>query len=139
MLRTCDVREIQHIDGSGLAACIALTRAQGSSGRWHMAGDNAVYEPNDALWRDDASLAELAQLLADDRDPMELARIPATSPLIPALRRAIKGKGLLSVRASTPSPYITLSAAWCDPDHVFHHAADRIFDARGERRQNMAV
>lgn len=119
MLRTCEVREIQHIDGSGLAACIALTRAQGSSRRWHMAGDDAVYEPNDALWRDDASLAELAQLLASDRDPMELARIPAMSPLIPALRRAIKGKGVLSVRASTPSPYITLNAAWREPKSCF--------------------
>ena len=74
-----------------------------------------LQEPMDLIYADEASLARLAERMADLRMPLSLERVPQDSPAIAALRRAFAGRGLVVERPRPCFPFITLSQAWEDP------------------------
>lgn len=119
------------IDGAD--ALLPLCRAQGFPPRWNIPGAREVAEPFDALCRDSIAATQLAQALAAQRRLLDLARIPADSPLIPALRLAMKGRGLVRVRPAAPCPYIALDSAWSAPESRFK--ASRQSDFRRAARR----
>jgi len=116
MLRDVPIKVVQAIGVDGVEALLPLCRSPGLFSRWRMPGAREVFEPGDAICRDAMAAAKLARRLAAEGRAMELARIPAESPLIPALRAAIKGRGFVSVRLATPSPTIALGPEWQDPE-----------------------
>jgi CelD/BcsL family acetyltransferase involved in cellulose biosynthesis len=85
-----------------------------------MIGAEEVCEPGDALCRTPESASRLADALLRDSRALELERIPADSPLIPALRAAMRGKGWVTVRPWTPAPTISLDERWKDPAARFN-------------------
>jgi CelD/BcsL family acetyltransferase involved in cellulose biosynthesis len=85
-----------------------------------MPGAQEVFEPGDAVCRDAAAAQRLARALARERRPIELARVPADSPLIPALEAAMRGRGRVSVRPATASPTIALGPEWIEPESRFN-------------------
>lgn len=115
LLRDREVRLIEVPGDHGPDACVALCRAPGALERWHMAGDCHLFEPFDAIIRDAAAAQALAARLAREPRPMEFARLPADSALIPALRTAMRGRGLIHTSPAIASPYIALDASWADP------------------------
>lgn len=119
------------IDGAD--ALLPLCRAQGFPPRWNIPGAREVAEPCDVLCRNSAAALELAEALAAQRRPLDLARIPADSPLIPALQLAMKGRGLVRVRPAAPCPYIALDPAWTVPESRFK--ASRQSDFRRAARR----
>ncbi|MBD3774306.1 MAG: GNAT family N-acetyltransferase [Rhodobacteraceae bacterium] len=133
LLRGRQYRVLACEGAGGPDACIALSKGTGRLAAWRMAGDDEVFEPGDALCRDGAAVERLAQQLARLDEPLEFARLPAGSALIPPLRAAMRGRGLLSIRPATPSPWLALDASWGDPDS--HFSARRRSDFRRYRRR----
>lgn len=117
----------------GIEALLPLCRDTGPLARWRLVGPGEVFEPADALC-DHASAAQaLAGKLAGQGRPLALDRLPAGSPLVPALRAAMRGKGLTIVRPAVPCPTIALDASWADPVARFN-AGRRSDFRRAERK-----
>ncbi|HSQ96518.1 MAG TPA: GNAT family N-acetyltransferase [Croceibacterium sp.] len=108
------------VTADGVEAMLPLCHGPGRFAPWRMPGAAEVFEPGDAVCRDAAAAAHLAQVLGAEARPIELARIPAASPLIPALKAKLKGRGLVSVRRATPSPTIALGPEWREPESQFN-------------------
>jgi CelD/BcsL family acetyltransferase involved in cellulose biosynthesis len=109
------VREVDDI-----AALLALARSPRPFSRWTLIGAHEVCEPNDALCLDSRAAARLAEAIARDGRAVEVDRIPVGSPLIPAMREAMRGKGWTTVRPATPTPTLALDAGWKDPASRFN-------------------
>lgn len=120
MLAGAPIRVFEAVTADGVEAMLPLCHGPGRFAPWRMPGAAEVFEPCDAVCRDAAAAAHLAQVLGAESRPIELARIPAASPLIPALRAALKGRGLVSVRPATPSPTIALDPEWREPESQFN-------------------
>ena len=119
MLAGVPVRLFEAVGVDGIEAMLPLCHGADRWARWRIPGAAEVFEPSDAVCRDAAAAKRLAQALAAERRPMELARVPAASLLIPALQAAMRGRGRVSVRPATPSPTIALGPEWCDPESRF--------------------
>lgn len=100
-------------------AMIALCRAHGPAARWRQPGAMELGEPGDALCRDRAAGARLAQVLVATGRPLDFGRMLATSPLVAALRESMKGRGWVWSRPAAPCPYILLDAGWREPESRF--------------------
>lgn len=119
LLADIPITLVEAADTKGTGAVLPLCRGRGRFARWRIPGAQEVFEPGDALCRDAPSVARLAQYLARQSRPIDLHRLPADSPLIPALKVAMKGRGWVSVRPARPSPYIALDASWTEPESRF--------------------
>jgi CelD/BcsL family acetyltransferase involved in cellulose biosynthesis len=119
--------------GEDIAALLPLCRKPGHFARWTMIGAHEVSEPGDALCRNAEAARLLAEGIVGDARPVELDRVLAGSPLIPALRAAMRGKGWMRVRPATPTPTINLEPRWRDPSSCFNSGRRSDF-RRAERR-----
>lgn len=126
-----DIVSVQ--DGEDAAAILPLCRRPGLFTRWHAAGARQIYEPVDALCRDLVAADRIAGKLARLSRPLRLDRVPATSPLVPALRAALKGRGLIVTRPAQASPTIVFQPGEVDPEQRFN--AGRRSDFRRARRR----
>jgi CelD/BcsL family acetyltransferase involved in cellulose biosynthesis len=106
--------------GDDIAALLAMSHRRGHFARWTMIGADEVCEPDDALCADPQAARLLADAIVSDARAIEVDRIPSESPLIPALRAAMRGKGWVSVRPATPTPTISLDERWKDPSSRFN-------------------
>ena len=106
--------------GRTISALLPLCRDAGAIGRWRIAGSRELFEPGDLLAARPDDAAPIADALARLRQPLSFDRISADSPLLPALRRAMHGRGLLSVRPAMPCPLIVLDESWRDPESHFN-------------------
>ncbi|HOB13346.1 MAG TPA: GNAT family N-acetyltransferase [Novosphingobium sp.] len=106
--------------GETAEALLPLVHSPGLLARWRLAGAREVYEPGDALLASPGAADSLARELAQQSRPIVLDRIPADSPLIPALRQAMRGRGLCVVRQAEACPTIALDATWSDPATRFN-------------------
>lgn len=104
----------------GASALLPLCRGRGYFARWRAVGPQELSEPVDALCADDRGAAALAEALAHQSRPLQLDRIPASSELVPALQRAMKGRGWLSVRPAVPMPTIALDESYRTPEARFN-------------------
>lgn len=116
--------------GDEATAALALCRAPHLLARWRVVGSNELFEPVDAVG---ASLDGLAAKLARLRRPMDLNRLPDSSPLVPALRAALRGRAWITIRPAAPRPVITLPAGLNDPLDLF--SAERRSDFRRALRR----
>lgn len=105
---------------SGIEALLPLCAAAGGMARWRLAGPRETSEPGDALYGDAPGARRLAETLAGLGKPLAFDRVPADSLLVAELRRAMRGRGLVSVRPAQASPAITLDAGWCEPESRFN-------------------
>jgi len=122
---------------AGVTGLIPLCRDAGYFARWRLPGAREVFEPGDAVVANPQAAEHLAQGVARQHRPLDLDRVPATSPLIPALRRAMRGRGLVSVRPAVPCPTIALTPDWCAPESRFN--AGRRSDFRRAARRAEAM
>lgn len=104
----------------GIGALLPLCRAPGRFAPWRMAGAREVFEPIDALYEGPAAASGLAEVLAHQPRPLWFERVPAGSQLVPALKLAMKGRGVISVRPTVPCPTIALDASWQAPESRFN-------------------
>jgi CelD/BcsL family acetyltransferase involved in cellulose biosynthesis len=120
LLADSDIEVFFNRQGGDIDALLPLCRRPGHFARWTIVGAHEVCEPHDALCRDPRTAGLLAEAIVRDSRAVELDRIPAGSPLIPAMRSAMRGKGLVSVRPAIPTPTISLDGRWLDPASRFN-------------------
>ena len=120
LLAEADIEVFFIPDGNGIAALLTLCREPGHFARWTIIGAHEVCEPHDALCRNPQAARSLAEAIVRDSRALEVDRIPAGSPLIPALRAAMRGKGWMTVRPAIPTPTIILDERWKDPSSCFN-------------------
>ena len=128
-----DIRVFTVGEGRDLAGLLPLCRAPGRFARWTMLGAKETGEPGDALCLNPEAAGLLARAIVRDGRALELHRIPAGSPLIPAIKAAMRGRGRVSVRPASSMPTIALDAAWRDPAARFN--AGRRSDFRRAARR----
>lgn len=80
-----------------------------------LAGARELGEPTDLLATNEESLDELAEAMVATGMPVELARIPADSATIAALRRAVRHRGSVRVFEGVGNPRIALDERWAEP------------------------
>jgi len=80
-----------------------------------LAGCRPTGEPADLLSRSPDALGELTERLAGIGRAIVLPRIPAQSPTIDALRKAVGRRGLVHVSSGSAHPTIELNADWSEP------------------------
>jgi len=99
-------------DGRLCAAAPLVVSAQGRLGPLELAGMSTLYEPGDLLYDDDAALGELVAALVRQGRPLVLARLPAASPAVALITRAVRRPGLALVRSTASSLAIPIAGAW---------------------------
>ncbi|HEX6375775.1 MAG TPA: GNAT family N-acetyltransferase [Allosphingosinicella sp.] len=135
LLAGADIEVFFIREGDDIAALLPLCREPGYFARWTMIGAHQVCEPNDALCRNPQAARLLAEAIAGNGRALEMDRVPAGSPMIPALRAAMRGKGWISVRPTAPTPTINLDARWKDPSSCFNSGRRSDF-RRAARKAN---
>ncbi|MGI0485192.1 GNAT family N-acetyltransferase [Pantanalinema rosaneae CENA516] len=101
-------------------ALAPLMRSKGLFPHLIMLGVKKIYEPMDFLYTDDAVVEVLVNELSKLRSPLFLERIPANSPVIPAIQKIYQGKGWVNVTPVAPYPYLMLDASWTEPETQFN-------------------
>ncbi len=121
------------VAGDGHATAIApLVHSRRGGPRLELAGPDNLVEVMDFLYEDGSHIPALAGALARSRAPLRFWRIPADSPVVPALTEAYRGRGLVRCQASAPCPSLPLDATWANPlDRLDAH---RRSNARRARR-----
>jgi len=94
--------------------------------------NDRLEEPTDFVFADGSDLTALADAIAGTGLPILLRKIRADSPTLVALRRAYRGKGIVSSRPHASCPWIALDASWARPEG--HTNAGRRSDLRRARR-----
>lgn len=107
-------------EGGRITALFPLSPETGPFGRFRLVGEKELCEPGDALCRDPKAARLLAETIVRKGRPLDLDRVPASSPLIPALQAAMAGKGWSTVRPAIPAPTISLDSRWQDPASQFN-------------------
>jgi len=133
MLTGSCVEVFLHESGGVVDALLPLCRDRRYLARWRMLGAQEVFEPNDIICTDSVAAGDLARTIARQARPLSFDRIPAGSPLVPALHEAMRGRGLVSVRPAVPYPVIELDERWCEPESLFNSGRRSDF-RRAERR-----
>ena len=121
----------------GIGALLPLCRDPGFFARWRMIGAREIFEPGDCLSLTAQDAQGLAARLARESRPLRFDRVPADSPLIPALRSALKGRAWLSVRPAVPCPTITLGDGWDEPESRFNSGRRSDFRRAARRAEEM--
>jgi CelD/BcsL family acetyltransferase involved in cellulose biosynthesis len=107
-------------NGNSIDALLPLCRAPGRLARWRLAGAREIHEPGDALCDGPDAAERLALRLARFKRPLVLDRMPAASPLVAAMRAAMRGRGIIVVRPAAPCPTIAIDPSWTDPASKFN-------------------
>jgi len=118
-------------------AVAPLARRTGLVTRLEPIGVNELYEPSDFPHADAAALHLLVDSLSELGHPIVLKRFPADSPVLPALRRAYSGRGLVLLHPVIGHPWIGLDSSWTDADSKLK-AKWRSSLHRAERNANRA-
>lgn len=116
----------------GMAAIAPLFRSGRVSGRLELIGASEIGEPMDLLYSDSLAVEALAEAMAETRCSVLLKRISADSPIIDALRRAYRGKGLVVSLPSGGFLRLPLDESWIEPER--HLNSGRRSDLRRLRK-----
>jgi CelD/BcsL family acetyltransferase involved in cellulose biosynthesis len=120
------------VSAPGGSAIAPLVRRRGWPGRVEILGMGELYEPADFIHSSGPALDLVAGALLNLQVPFFLARIPADSPMVAALKRASAQRGLLLERPACGSPWIALDESWREPES--HLSSRRRSDLRRARR-----
>src|SRR5574341_260299 len=127
-------RELQVITvGAPLPVAIApMIRRSGRLARLELLGMRELDEPMDFLYADPSALALVGDALVRLGCSVFLKRIPADSPVVAALRRSYRGRGIIICRPVIGCPWIPLDAGWSKPEQQLNPG--RRSDLRRARR-----
>jgi Acetyltransferase (GNAT) domain len=99
-----------------LTAIAPLVRRLHGGTRLELLSVNELFEPMDFLYATPAALLPLTDALARLSLPLFLQSIPADSPVVGALQRSYRGRGLVICRPAPGCRRIPLNASWIEPE-----------------------
>jgi CelD/BcsL family acetyltransferase involved in cellulose biosynthesis len=105
--------------------------------RLEMIGVEALAEPADLVYRDQAALEKLLHTLRRLGMPLFLPRVVADSPTVEAIRRVYRSPNIVVCRPRAPYPYIKLDETWKSPES--HLNPGRRSDLRRAHKKAEAV
>lgn len=114
-------------------AVLPLVRRRDRPWWLRMLGVDELGEPMDARAARPDDFRALVEVLAGLRTPLLLRRLPADSPLLPALRDVYGRRALMLCRPGTETPTLGLDDSWREPETHFN--ARRRADIRTARRR----
>jgi len=79
-------------------------------------GVDELYEPTDFPHSDPAALEALVKTLIEFQRPLLLRRVLADSPVLAALQKGFRTRGVLLSRPAIGYPWIKLDASWAEPE-----------------------
>ncbi|MFL6215557.1 MAG: GNAT family N-acetyltransferase [Blastocatellia bacterium] len=91
-----------------------LVKRQGL--RLELLGLKELCEPAEFLYADAAALEHLANAIAKQSLPLYIERAPNDSPMVAALQKAYRRRGLVVVTPAQGYPTITLDEGWTTPE-----------------------
>lgn len=91
-----------------------------------------MYEPLDFIYSSTDAVEQLARDIRRTGLPLYLQRIPAASPVVPAIQKVFRGRGIIIQKPAAASPSIHLDASWAEPES--HLNSGRRSDLRRARR-----
>lgn len=115
----------------GYAAVAPLYRHR-ASGRLELVGERQLHEATDFRYSRDEEVDALARAIVALGMPVRLGQVPLHSPVIPALRAAYRGRGLVVTRPAGGCLGIALDRGWNEPEQQLN--AGRRSDLRRARR-----
>jgi CelD/BcsL family acetyltransferase involved in cellulose biosynthesis len=124
--------EILMYGSPGVAAIAPLFRSGRVGGRCELIGASELGEPMNFLYSEPSAVEPLAEALAEARCALLLRRLPADSPVVGALKRAYRGKGLVVCRRASAVARIALDESWIEPER--HLNSGRRSDLRRLRK-----
>ena len=103
-------------------ALAALTPNLNGVPRLNLLGAEEISESVEVPYRTESALEALAQGLASTGLPLRFGHYLADTPLVPALRRAYRGRGLVVAKPlpARGCPSITLDPSWIEPESHFN-------------------
>jgi CelD/BcsL family acetyltransferase involved in cellulose biosynthesis len=126
-------------DERGIAAIAPLVRRKSLPPVTELLGARELGEPSDFLFRDEEALRSLVQVLARERTPMVLHRIPAASQSVEVLQRSLRGRAITIARPGNNCPRISIPLGTADADQLLSSSlrsdlrrAQRKADAHGK-------
>jgi GNAT acetyltransferase-like protein len=108
-----------------VSAIAPLMRRRGKLGRLQILGVDELHEPAAFLFAEPAALGPLTESLARSGVPLLLHRCPADSPLVSALRKSYRWRGVVITRPAPGYPRIPL-----DEDEGWRHPEQRLSSRR---------
>jgi CelD/BcsL family acetyltransferase involved in cellulose biosynthesis len=132
LIQPGDLQVVVSGDPGEPAAIAPLVRKRRGWSRLELLGVGEIQEPMDFLYEDPAALEHLIQRLVHLGLPLLLKRIPAQSPVVQAVSRAYRGRGLVLRRTVAGCPYISLATGWRFPEQ--HLSTRRRADLQRARR-----
>lgn len=135
LLASSEIELVKASDDLGIRGLLPLCRDRSLFARWRMVGAREVFEPIDALCLDDRGLRSIAGQIAGQGRPVTFDRVPQESGFVPAMQAAMKGRGLVRLRAAQGCPFIALDERWQEPE-VQYNAGRRSDFRRAMRRAN---
>jgi CelD/BcsL family acetyltransferase involved in cellulose biosynthesis len=94
------------------AAAPLVASPRGRLGPLELAGMATLYEPGDLLYEDEAALGELAAALLRQGRPLLLARLPAASPAVALIERAVRRPGVVRAGPTASALAIAITGGW---------------------------
>src|SRR5260221_33272 len=107
-------------DRGRVVAIASLARTGSPLPRLETMGVRELFEPTDFLYADAEALAMLADRLARQSLPLLLLRVPDDSPMVAALTKAFRRRGVIHSTPISPCPFIDLDASWAEPEKHFN-------------------
>jgi CelD/BcsL family acetyltransferase involved in cellulose biosynthesis len=113
---------------------IAPLRRSASAPRLELLGARELSEPTDFVYADPESAAQLGRLVGRLGVPLHLARMPADSPCVAAVRAGARGRSAVVTHDGLPAPWLPLDRTWSEPESRL----DRRFRENVRRRRRIA-
>lgn len=98
-------------DAVGVAAMAPLVRRSSFPAVHELLGVRELSEPSDFIFRDEAALASLLEVLSRGSTPLVLSRVPADSPSLAAISATFGGKAIVVSRPGNNCPHIAIGGS----------------------------
>lgn len=110
LLDTSDLYILVASDGQAPVAIAPLVKSHGFFRVVEQIGADTHGEPSDFIYKDNISLDYLLESLAKKKVPLFLCRVPESSPVVTAIKKAYKRRGLVICRPQPSCPFIEIDA-----------------------------
>ena len=119
-------------EGRPATGIAPLVRSARGGHRLELAGPHQLGEVMDFLYSDDRSVTALVRSLADAGLPLRFWRLPADSPVVSAIAKETRRRGIIRCQSTAGVPSLPLDESWTDPER--HLDSRRRSNVRRARR-----